>query len=297
MNRLGRASRSSLLILLALLFSYGFAGADGIRVESVLQGLQYPWSMNFAADGRLYFSERGGKLTRFDPESQEMMAIFGMPPPRVQGEAGMMGLALDPDFADNQLFYICYATRDAEGHPTNRLSRFQLKNQRLTDETILFDNMPGAAYHNGCRVITSPDGEYLYFSMGDAGKAGMAPVPGYLGGKIFRLELDGSIPSDNPFAGSAVWSIGHRNPQGLRFRPDTDQLWSTEHGPDTQDELNLIEKGGNYGWPICRGTRAFPAIIRQSPSSITTRRSRPPTSSSTAARPIRSGRGTFSSSR
>jgi glucose/arabinose dehydrogenase len=126
--------------------------------------------------------------------------------------------------------------------------------------------MPGASYHNGCRVIVSPDGAHLFFSMGDAGKARGAQDLDYRGGKIFRLNLDGSVPADNPFKDSPVWSLGHRNPQGLRFRPGTDELWSTEHGPDTQDELNLIVKGGNYGWPACRGTDKCPSIENYQPA-------------------------------
>jgi glucose/arabinose dehydrogenase len=115
-------------------------------------------------------------------------------------------------------------------------------------------------------VIAAPDGQHLFFSMGDAGKAMQAQSPGYRGGKIFRLGLDGSVPADNPIPGSAVWSLGHRNPQGLRFRPGTDELWSTEHGPDTQDELNRIEKGGNYGWPMCRGTDPCPGLANYHPA-------------------------------
>jgi glucose/arabinose dehydrogenase len=260
MNALTRGLCGFFLLLAALSFSSTAHAADTVRLEPLLSGLKHPWAMAFSADGQLYFTERVGKLTRFGPERHDMMAIFGVPPPRAQGEAGTLGLALDPDFTDNGLIYICYSSRNAENSAINRLSRFHLVNQRLTEETVLFDNMPGAGHHNGCRVIVSPDGAYLYFSMGDAEKAGMAQTPDYLGGKIFRIALDGAIPGDNPFRGSAVWSFGHRNPQGLRFRPGTDQLWSTEHGPDTQDELNLIEKGANYGWPICRGTDQCTAL-------------------------------------
>lgn len=255
MNASGCALRGGLLFLLLSLFLPSLGQADDhARLENVLSGLHYPWAMAVSAEGQIFFTERGGKLARFDPQSLQLMAIFSGPAPRVQGEAGLLGLALDPDFADNNLIYVCYSSRDAENRAINRLARFRLENQRLVEETVLFDNMPGANYHNGCRVIVSPDGEYLFFSMGDAGKAGMAQALDYAGGKIFRLTLDGSIPRDNPFRGSAVWSYGHRNPQGLRFRPGTDELWSTEHGPDSQDELNLIVKGANYGWPICRGT-------------------------------------------
>jgi glucose/arabinose dehydrogenase len=249
MIALARACRGGFLSLLLLISFTSIAhAADTVRLETVVPGLQHPWAMAVDNNGLLYFTERGGKLTRYDPVRNNVMAIFSVPPPRAQAEAGTMGLALDPDFDDNRLLYICYSSRNAENAAINRLSRFRLDAQRLTDETVLFDNMPG------CRVIIGPDDEHLFFSMGDAGKAGMAQVPDYAGGKIFRLELDGSIPRDNPFPGLAVWSFGHRNPQGLRFRPGTDELWSTEHGPDSQDELNRIEKGANYGWPICRGT-------------------------------------------
>jgi glucose/arabinose dehydrogenase len=236
------------------------ASAQEFKVETVARGLEYPWSMSFAPGGDIFVTERSGKLSRVDLKLGMAAPITGLPEPRAEAEAGTMGLALDPAFAENGVVYICYSTSDANGDPINRLSQFQLQGRQLVAELALFDDMPGAAYHNGCRVIVAPDGKHLFISMGDAGQAGGAQDLGYRGGKIFRLNLDGSVPADNPFKGSAVWSLGHRNPQGLRFRPGTDELWSTEHGPDTQDELNLIVKGGNYGWPACRGTDACPNV-------------------------------------
>jgi glucose/arabinose dehydrogenase len=244
-----------------LLLSTGAASAaDKVKVETVLKGLEYPWSLNFAPDGELYVTERPGKMIRVDLAANKVTPIGGVPKPRVQGEAGLLGMALDPDFADNGTVYICYSTRDADGSPSNRVSRFDLEADKLTHEKVLIDGLPGATYHNGCRVIVAPDGKHLFFSMGEAGRAAKAQDLDYLGGKIFRIDLDGTIPEDNPFKGSPVWTIGNRNPQGLRFRPGTDEFWSTEHGPDTQDELNLIVKGGNYGWPKCRGTDACPGL-------------------------------------
>jgi glucose/arabinose dehydrogenase len=234
--------------------------AQDFKVEPIVRSLDHPWSLSISSKGALYFTERVGKLSQLDSESPVAQTITGLPEPRAEGEAGTMGLALDPAFAENGMLYICYSTRDANGRPSNRLSRFKLVSQQLTAEVILFDDMPGAAFHNGCRVIVSPDGNHLFFSMGDAGHAKGAQDLHYRGGKIFRLNLDGSVPADNPFKGSAVWSLGHRNPQGLRFRPGTDELWSTEHGPETQDELNLIVKGGNYGWPTCRGIDKCPGV-------------------------------------
>jgi aldose sugar dehydrogenase len=227
--------------------------ADAVKVETALKGLEFPWSLNFAPDGELYVTERPGKMLRIDLKKNQVYPIGDVPKVRAQGEAGLLGMALDPKFADNGTVYLCYSTRDTQGNPSNRVSQFQLNADRLTNEKILIDGLPGNTYHNGCRVIVAPDQQHLFFSMGEAGRAEQAQSLDYLGGKIFRINLDGSIPTDNPFKDSPVWTYGNRNPQGLRFRPGTDEFWSTEHGPDTQDELNLIVKGGNYGWPKCRG--------------------------------------------
>jgi aldose sugar dehydrogenase len=245
--------------LIVVGWSEAFA-ADAVKVETALKGLEFPWSLNFAPDGELYVTERPGKMLRIDLKTTQTYPIGDVPKVRAQGEAGLLGMALDPKFADNGTLYVCYSTHDATGDASNRLSQFQLNADRLTHEKILIDGLPGNTYHNGCRVIVAPDGQHLFFSMGEAGRASQAQSLDYLGGKIFRINLDGSIPADNPFKDSPVWTTGNRNPQGLRFRPGTDELWSTEHGPDTQDELNLIEKGGNYGWPKCRGTDACPGL-------------------------------------
>jgi glucose/arabinose dehydrogenase len=236
------------------------AQAQDLKIETAVKGLVYPWSLNFAPDGALYVTERPGKIVRIDLEAGKVTPTTGVPKVRAQGEAGLLGMALDPNFAENGTVYVCYSTQDAKGGPSNRVSRFRLEADRLTGEKVLVDNLPGATYHNGCRVIVAPDGQHLFFSMGEAGRAAKAQSPDYLGGKIFRIDLDGSIPADNPFKGSPIWTIGNRNPQGLRFRPGTGEFWSTEHGPDTQDELNLIVAGGNYGWPKCRGTDACPGL-------------------------------------
>jgi glucose/arabinose dehydrogenase len=227
------------------------AAAPAFEVRPLAEGLEHPWSIAIAADGRLWVTERDGRLQRINPVNGGKTEITGLPEIRAQGESGLLGLALDPAFASNGALYLCYSTGSLMG-PGNRLSRFTVTGDEIGDEKILIDDMPGAMWHNGCRVEISPDG-FLFASMGDATEADEAPNRYFLGGKIFRLNRDGSIPADNPYANSPVWSIGHRNPQGLAFRPEDGSLWSTEHGPDTQDELNKIEKGGHYGWPDCRG--------------------------------------------
>ncbi|MBL8709803.1 MAG: PQQ-dependent sugar dehydrogenase [Rhodospirillaceae bacterium] len=221
------------------------------EVRPLAEGLEHPWSIALTPDGRLLVTERPGRLQRIDPATGARSEIAGLPDVRARAEAGLMGLALDPDFAANGALYLCYSSGSLL-QPRNRLSRFTLSGDALADEAVLLDDMPGAMWHNGCRVAVSPDG-FLFASMGDATDADAAQNPRDLAGKIFRLNRDGSIPADNPDPGSPVWSFGHRNPQGLAFRPEDGALWSTEHGPDTQDELNLIERGMNYGWPRCRG--------------------------------------------
>ena len=168
---------------------------------------------------------------------------------------GALGLELDPDFADNGRLYICYlylTDPDDEDSGLNRLSSFVINDNRLTNERILVDRVPGGDNHNGCRVIMGPD-RNLYYSTGTGSRPRNAQDLTSTGGKILRIRPDGSIPPDNPFPGSPVWSYGHRNPQGLAFEPATGRLWSTEHGSNTDDELNLIEAGMNYGWPYCGG--------------------------------------------
>jgi glucose/arabinose dehydrogenase len=221
------------------------------KVTTLTDGLEHPWAIALLPGGNLLVSERPGRLQMIDAKTGKKHAVGGMPAVRAESEAGALGLALDPDFAKNGRLYLCYSTGWML-QPGNRLSAFTLTDNQLSHEQALLDDLPGAKWHNGCRVAISPDG-YLFASMGDATNADDAQKNTALGGKIFRLNRDGSVPADNPFAPSPVWSYGHRNPQGLAFRPTDGALWSTEHGPDTQDEVNLIAKGGNYGWPLCRG--------------------------------------------
>jgi aldose sugar dehydrogenase len=247
-------------------------------VESVKRVSGVPWSLKFAPDGQLYFTIRGGDkvkvaLQRMDVNSGSVTTLTdtGSSLTRADGEGGVLGLELDPDFATNNYAYICYSywlgNDSTNGNNRrNRISRFTVNASNLTNETVLFDNMLGWSNHNGCRVANGTDGK-LYFSIGDAADYAPGPIkaqdPATLAGKIFRINYDGSIPTDNPqytsLTGSAraLWTFGHRNPQGLAFQPGTGALWSTEHGQNTRDELNLIQKGKNYGWPSCVGTQAF----------------------------------------
>ncbi len=219
------------------------------ELEIIVENLHIPWEIAFLPDGDLLVTERPGILKRIGKE-QKTYIIEGV---EHIGEGGLLGLALHPRFSENQWMYLYLTTKNGEGL-INRVERYHLERDTLTEKTIIINNIPGAANHDGGRIAFGPDG-YLYVTTGDAGKNNLAQDISSLAGKILRVKDDGSIPSDNPF-GNAVYSYGHRNSQGLAW-DDTGQLWATEHGRSGilsgLDELNLIEKGKNYGWSVIQG--------------------------------------------
>ena len=225
-----------------------------IRVEAVLTGLEVPWGLDFAPNGDLFLTERPGRirvrtlrgeLKRFDVDETVQTS-----------EGGLLGLALHPEFRVSPFVYVYQTYRAADGSLLNRILRFHYDEGtgELTDRTVVFDGIPAASIHDGGQMLFGPDGK-LYVSTGDANRAEDAQNPDVLNGKILRLNPDGSIPEDNPFGpDNAVYSYGHRNPEGLAFHPETGQLYSVEHGSDRFDEVNRILAGENYGWPLVRGT-------------------------------------------
>jgi glucose/arabinose dehydrogenase len=169
------------------------------------------------------------------------------------GEGGLLGMAIDPNFAQNRLIYFYQTYRDAGSQLRNRIVRYRDSNG-LTEGTTILDGIIGGTIHDGGRIRFGPDGK-LYITTGDANQSSLSPNTGSLNGKILRISPDGSIPSDNPFTGSPVWTFGHRNVQGLDWEPRSGTLYATEHGPVGFDEVNRIEAGRNYGWPTVTGAR------------------------------------------
>lgn len=231
-----------------------------------IAGLDTPWALDFAPDGRIFISERPGRIRvvangKLLGEPWMTIAVNEV------GEAGLLGLALDPEFAQNRFVYVAYTYRAPDGGLRNRLVRLRedpITGKGVLDRT-LSDDAQGNTTHDGGRVKFGPDSK-LYWTIGDAQNTTAAQDPKSPSGKILRLNRDGTIPSDNPFPGSPVYSYGHRNAQGLAWQPKTGRLYATEHGPSggqgcCRDEVNLVEPGKNYGWPIITGDQTQEGMI------------------------------------
>lgn len=217
--------------------------------EPVASKLTVPWDLAFAPDRSLYFTERPGRINVVSPDGS-VTTLARVTDTAAVGEGGLLGLALHPNFPDTPTLYVYQTYRDDGLH--NRILRYRRTDMGLERQAIVLDGIPGASIHDGGRIAFGPD-DLLYATTGDASRDDLAQDRGSLAGKILRLNPDGTSPSDNPFADSPVWSYGHRNPEGLTWHPDTQQLYATEHGSSGHDEVNRIAPGTNYGWPEVTG--------------------------------------------
>ncbi len=227
------------VVSLFLIFYYSRNGDNGddSEIEILIENLDTPWGLDFLPDGRMIFTERGGKVSIFD----DGVKVVGNIDVSEVSESGLLGIVIDPEFSKNKFVYVYYTHDNG-----NRVSRFVL-NEKLENEFILLDDIPNARFHDGGRIKFGPD-KKLYITTGDATVPSSAQDINSLAGKILRMEKDGSAAEDNPF-GNYVYSYGHRNPQGIAWHAVTNKLYASEHGPTRNDEINLIIKGGNYGWP------------------------------------------------
>lgn len=221
------------------------------EVEVVAKSLNVPWAMAIDQNDTIYFTERKGNIWMVENGvlSSEPLYTFEYPF-QSSGESGLMGIALDEDFENNGYMYVMYTYRE-RGKLNNAVARLVKTGDELIFDQVLIDQIPAARIHNGGRIKIGPDGK-LYIATGDADVAELAQDLSSLAGKILRINVDGSIPQDNPFPDSPVYSYGFRNPQGLAW-DSQGVLYASEHGSSAQDEINVIIPGGNYGWPVVRG--------------------------------------------
>jgi quinoprotein glucose dehydrogenase len=225
---------------------------EGIRVDAWIEDLEIPWSLVFLPEGKALVSERPGRIRLIrDGKLQEgSYAVLGV---AHEGEGGLMGLALHPEFPKKPYVYAMHTYRK-DRNLYNRVVRLKDDGHRGIFDRVIIDSIPGGRNHNGGRICFGPGG-LLYITAGETFKGELAQDLQSFGGKVLRLTGEGEIPGDNPFKGSPVYSYGHRNPQGLSWHPETGDLFESEHGPSGEffrfahDEINVIEKGGNYGWP------------------------------------------------
>jgi len=227
-----------------------------IRVDTVVSGLSVPWGMAFLPNGDMLITERSGEIRIVRDGKLLEEKVEGLPEIYVRGQGGLMDITLHPNYEENGWIYISYASPAKSGNGGNTaIMRARLENNTLVDKEELFKATPNSSggRHFGSRIEFDREG-FLYFSVGERGKSSNAQTLSNHSGKILRLHDDGRVPQDNPFVNQKnampeIFTYGNRNPQGLGLHPETGELWAHEHGPRGGDELNIIRKGNNYGWP------------------------------------------------
>jgi quinoprotein glucose dehydrogenase len=229
------------------------AEPPGVAVETWVFGLEIPWSLAFLPDGRALVSERRGRIRLIDATGKLAPTPYARLDTINRGESGLMGLALHPQFPQTPFVY-AMLTREEGGRLENAVIRLRHDGERGAFDRTVIGNIPAGTFHDGGRIAFGPDG-MLYIGTGDATRSALAQDPASLAGKILRVTPEGSVPPDNPVRNSPVYSLGHRNVQGLAWHPQTQDLFASEHGPtgefglQARDEINVIRAGGNYGWP------------------------------------------------
>jgi glucose/arabinose dehydrogenase len=237
-------------------------------IEKVAGGLEVPWSIVWAPDGRMIFTERPGRVRVVEKGTLNPKPLFVVPDVEESGESGLMSVVLHPQFSSNHFIYLSYAYTG--GGVKVRVVRYREAPEGFVDRKVIIEDLPAAQFHAGCRIRFGPDGK-LYVTTGDATQRALAQKLDSLAGKTLRLNDDGTVPQDNPFvsqqnARPEIWSLGHRNAQGMDWQPGSNLMFQTEHGPSGfdgpggGDEVNILEKGKNYGWPTIHHTQTAPGL-------------------------------------
>lgn len=226
-------------------------------VKTVLAGLNFPWEILWSKDNHIWMTERGGKISKIDPATGKIIFSTSIAEVVSNNEGGLLGMVQHPDFLTNGLFYVVY-DYNTTGEYWEKMVQLKFENGTIKPVKTIIENIPASSIHNGSRLwITNETTPHIFMTTGDASVQPNAQSTTSVSGKVLRFNLDGTIPADNPFAGSPVWSYGHRNQQGLVVANGI--MYASEHGPDTEDEINIVEKNRNYGWPTVKGPCNEPA--------------------------------------
>ena len=230
--------------------------AGDLRIETMATGLEHPWAVALLPDGRFLVTERPGRLRRISADGAVSPPLAGVPEVFADGQGGLLDVVLDPDFARNQRIWLSYAEPGPDDTAGTAVATATLGDAALSDLRVIYRQIPKlkGPNHFGSRIAFDGNG-HVFISQGERNQKELAQDLEVLQGKLVRLNLDGSLPADNPFADGvgvrrAIWSYGHRNMQGMAVDPRTGRLWQSEHGPRGGDEINLPEAGKNYGWPV-----------------------------------------------
>jgi glucose/arabinose dehydrogenase len=257
-----RAMKRILSLVLLALAALPAQSAEP-KTVTVARGLVNPWALAFLPDGRMLVTERPGRLRIVGADGRPSEPVQGLPAVDATGQCGLLDVVVDPKFAETKLVYWTFAEA-GEGGNSTAVARGRLEGNRLTDVQVIFRQLPkvSSSLHCGSRIVFARDGR-LFVGLGDrfSRKEDAQTLDNHLG-KVVRIEPDGKLPADNPFASTPgarpeIFSRGHRNIQGLALHPGTGELWGSEHGPQGGDEINLIEAGRNYGWPLVTHGRNY----------------------------------------
>lgn len=224
------------------------SGPVEIRDSVIVKNLNFPWEIVWGPDNFIWMTERGGRISRINPSDGVVAPLLTIGEVESIGEGGLLGMVLHPNFLTTPQLFVVYDYNKNGGY-WEKVVRYTYNGTTLTNPLTIIDNIVAASNHDGSRLLIVND--KLFITTGDATDQSLPQNTSSVNGKILRINLDGSIPADNPVSGNPYWSFGHRNPQGLVFA--NNKLYSSEHGPNNDDEINIIEKGKNYGWPNVQG--------------------------------------------
>ncbi|MDX1736102.1 MAG: PQQ-dependent sugar dehydrogenase, partial [Halioglobus sp.] len=232
------------------------SAAQSFEIRALTDELEFPWGLDFLPDGRLLVTEKPGRLSVFDIDSRSSEQVEGVPEVYYKGQGGLLDVLVHPRFEQNRWIYLSASVAVDDRLHTTRVFRYRLQDNRLSDEKLIFEATPAGTSNNhfGSALLFGNDG-YLYITMGDRKQRRLAQDLGTSLGKVLRFDEDGGIPQDNPFVNTpgalpAIYTYGHRNPQGIATDRASGRIWTVEHGPQGGDEINLLRAGANYGWPV-----------------------------------------------